>query len=175
MNRDPEDDFAPMSDWLRSEPPPFTQEDFAAMRRGVWREIEEQKRARVAFRPGRFVFAGALCAAAAVALLWLRPSAEGPFVAPPAFDGVPAISAEAAALGRSDLGGSRTPFAAAAPSSSAPRRWRAGARPGAVPADDAPVKIEFQTANPDVRIIWLVKKDEAPPRSISAGRKEEVS
>ena len=36
------------------------------------------------------------------------------------------------------------------------------------------VKIEFQTANPDVRIIWLVKKGEGIP-SAAAGRNQEVS
>jgi hypothetical protein len=35
------------------------------------------------------------------------------------------------------------------------------------------MKIEFQTANPDVRIIWLVKKGAETPSA--AGRNQEVS
>jgi hypothetical protein len=176
MNREPEDDFAPISEWLRSERAPFGQEDFAAMRRGVWREIEARRERQYAFRPGRLLAGGAMLAAAFVAVLWLRPASEGRSVTPPAFDRVPVISTDGTFRGQGDVDDFRRPFPATPRSSTVPRpRSHAGAQPGALPTRDAPVKIEFQTANPDVRIIWLVKKDEAPPRSIPASRIEEVS
>jgi hypothetical protein len=36
-------------------------------------------------------------------------------------------------------------------------------------------RIEFRTANPNVRIIWLVRKGEDKSSSLKAGRIEEVS
>lgn len=166
MNRDPEDDFAPISEWLRSERPPFAEEDFAAMRRGVWREIEARRKSEGAFRPGRLAFAGgALLAAALVAVLWLRPRNESVVASVRApVPASPPAAASTAAPQRlvEDL-----------PAPPATRRRLPARHPRG--AEAVPVKIEFQTANPDVRIIWLVKKDEAPPRQIPAGRTEEVS
>jgi hypothetical protein len=57
------------------------------------------------------------------------------------------------------------------PAKARPLRARAGRHTGAVPSEV--VKIEFQTANPDVRIIWLVKKGAETPSA--AGRNQEVS
>jgi hypothetical protein len=48
-------------------------------------------------------------------------------------------------------------------------------RPAGRGAESSVVRIEFQTANPDVRIIWLVKKGEAAPAAVTAGRNQEVS
>lgn len=168
MNRDPEDDFAPVSEWLRSERPSFAEEDFAAMRRGVWRAIETRRRPEGAFRPGRLLFAGgALLAAALVAMLWLRPRSESLEAVASARTPVPAAPPAAADTPASQR------LVGDVPAPTAARRRLPARRPRGF--EGAPVKIEFQTPNPDVRIIWLVKKDEAPPRTISAGRKEEVS
>jgi hypothetical protein len=51
---------------------------------------------------------------------------------------------------------------------------RARVRPAAPAVSPTVVKIEFQTANPEVRIIWLVKKDDGVP-SVAASRNQEVS
>jgi hypothetical protein len=53
-----------------------------------------------------------------------------------------------------------------------PRKANQPARRG---PESRVVRIEFQTANPDVRIIWLVKKGEAAPAAAPAGRNQEVS
>jgi hypothetical protein len=167
MNRKPVDDLEPVSEWLRSEQPPFSEEDRAAMRRGVWREIEARTAAEGAFRPARLVPAGAaVLAAVLVAVLWLRPPASAPEA--PALAAVtknPATVAEAAQ--RPPVEDSfRQPAAGHAPPYTRPRRRE---------PEGVPVRIEFQTANPEVRIIWLVKKGEAAPRSFSSGRHQEVS
>jgi hypothetical protein len=48
-------------------------------------------------------------------------------------------------------------------------------RPPAVSGESAVERIEFRTGNPNVRIIWLVKKGEEKSSSFGAGRIEEVS
>jgi hypothetical protein len=165
MNRHPEDDFAPISEWLRSERPPFAEEDFAAMRRGVWSEIEARREPEDAFRPGRLLFAGGvLLAAALVAVLWFRLRNESVVasVRAPVPASTPAAASAAPQLLVENL-----------PAPPAARRRLPARRPRG--AEGVPVRIEFQTANPDVRIIWLVKKGEAAPRPAPAGRIEEVS
>jgi hypothetical protein len=167
MNREPVDDFEPVSQWLRSEQPPFSEEDRAVMRRGVWREIEARAAAQGAFRPARLVFAGAaVLAAVLVAVLWLRPLPGAPVV--PALAAVTTSAAPVvAAVQRLPVEDSPRPPAAA--------HVRTYARPRRREAEGVPVRIEFQTANPEVRIIWLVKKGEAAPRPFSSGRHQEVS
>ena len=152
--------------WLASERPPFAEEDTSAMRRGVWREIEARRKSEGAFRPGRLVFAGGVALAAAlVTALWLRPR-TGPSVAgPPA----PLTASTPAAVAAA------TPHPPVEELMEPPARRLARALRRRAPAPGVPVKIEFQTANPDVRIIWLVKKGEAAPRPSPAGRIEEVS
>jgi hypothetical protein len=167
MNRKNENDFEEISEWLRSERPPFTDEDRAAMRRAVWREIEARRQLEGGFRPARLVLAGtALLAAVLVAVLWLRPPVIAPVV--PAFAAVtkdPATVAEAV---------QRQP-AQESPRPPAIGRARPHVRPRRTEPEAVPVRIEFQTANPEVRIIWLVKKGEAAPTTPSSSRHQEVS
>ena len=176
MKREEEDDLGPISEWMRSDRPPFGEEDYAAMRRGVWRQIEARPGGEGAFRPGRLLLAGgALLAAALIAVLRLRPASQVQVVTPPVPDRVHETSAEVSS-GRGHVDDDRPPLSATSPSSSASRlRSRTASRPGAAPTGEAPVKIEFQTANPNVRIIWLVKKGEAVPHPNSSSRKEETS
>lgn len=171
-------DFKEISEWLRSERPPFGEEDRAAMRRAVWREIEAQGRA-----PRGFVFrfrttrialagAGALLAAVLAAVLWLRPipvAPDGPAAATvlpdPAKRPAPAPAPEA--VQRESVEASLAPPATG--------RSRPSLRTRRTEPRGVPVRIEFQTANPEVRIIWFVKKGEAAPRLLPAGHQQEVS
>ncbi len=175
MKSDNENDFEKISEWLRSERPPFSEEDRAAMRRAVWREIEARPRPEGAFWPGRFAFAGGAVLAAAVvlvAVLWLRPATQPSVPVPtPVAEGPSAGPAVAASAAKPPA--EESPIVPTQLASVAPRRLPAPAQ--AAPAESVPVKIEFQTANPNVRIIWLVKKGEAVPHSNPSGRKEEIS
>ena len=167
MNRKNENEFEEISEWLRSEPPPFTDEDRAAMRRAVWREIETHRRPERGLRPARLVLAGgALLAAVLVVILWLAPPVIAP-VAPvlAAATTHPVTGAEAV----------QHPPAEESPGPSATGASRPRVRPRRTDPRAVPVRIEFQTANPEVRIIWLVKKGEAAPRPFSASRHQEVS
>jgi len=166
MNRFDEDDLDRTLDGLRREPPPFAEGDYASMRRAVRRRVEA--------RPGGFGLAWgwslgavALAASALVAALLVvrvpRPAATAQVAVttPPArpesarvFDELPLLP-----IGRLPA--------------LAPARRPHPAIPRA--PDAAPVKIEFQTANPDVRIIWLAKPGEAPPRRSARAETEEVS
>jgi hypothetical protein len=167
MNRKNENDFEEISDWLRSERPPFTDEDRAAMRRAVWREIEARRQPEGGFRPARLVLAGtALLAAVLVAVLWLRPPASAPLA--PVLAAVtrdPATVAEAV----------QRPPAEESPRPPATGHARPNVRRRLTEPEGVPVRIEFQTANPEVRIIWLVNKGEAAPRPSSSSRHQEVS
>lgn len=173
MKPDNENDFEKIAEWLRSEGPPFSEEDRAAMRRSVWREIEEHRQPEGVFRPGRLAFAGgAVLAAALMAVLWLRPAAQPSVLVPtPVAEGPsagPPVTASTGSLPAGELPSVPTRLARVAP-------HRSPAPAVAAPAEGVPVKIEFQTANPNVRIIWLVKKGEAVPHPDPSGRKEEIS
>lgn len=171
MNRKSENDgLEEIAEWLRSERPPFSDGDLAAMRRAVWREIEERRQPEGAFRPALLVPAGAaVLAAVLVAVLWLRPGAPAATPAAPAYASVAATPAPVSATAAEHLLVEET-FGPPATG-----HIRPSIRPRRTEPDGVPVRIEFQTANPEVRIIWLVKKGEAAPRPFSAGRHQEVS
>jgi hypothetical protein len=161
--------------------PPVSEADYAAMRREVWRRIEAGGAKPAAPFAGRrlvLTAAGLFAAALAAVLLVRRAPRESTQVAavlPPA----------AVAAGRPSPAPAReeaSVSAAPAPLVTAPARVTASnsrsrvrPRPPAVSGESAVERIEFRTANPNVRIIWLVKKGEEKSSSIEAGRIEEVS
>ena len=161
------DEFEKISEWLRSERPPFSEDDRAAMRRAVWREIEARPRPERAFRPARLALAGAaVLVAVLIAGPWLRPSAlstDVPVDAAVTASPEPAGEAVQRPLVRESLGPPAT------------GHLRPNIRLRRTEPANVPVRIEFQTANPEVRIIWLVKKGEAAPGLPSANRHQEVS
>jgi hypothetical protein len=148
--------------WLREAPPPvFGEQDYANLRRGVWRRIESAAAARSRGNFGRVVLAGsAILSLLFAAILFLRslpadfepprPSAvvraPGPAIPPPPLDPPGGVSSrrETRAGGRARLDRPR----------GVPRR-----PPAALEHEDF-VRIEFQTSHPNVRIIWLVRKQE---------------
>jgi len=161
--------------WLEAAPrPPLDEADYSAVRRGVWQRIEAQEgeSRRRHPRADRLVLAGGLLAAALLAVFLSvrrRPeaveTAQRRLAASPV--AVPAAGAVAAAEDHSE-----PPVSVASEAiASAPR---ARVRRAATAGGQSVVKIEFQTANPDVRIIWLVKKGGGVP-SAAAGRLQEVS
>ena len=164
--------------WIASIPvPPLGEAESGELRRGVWREIESRglRAEGVASRYRRFAVssAAALLAAVLVGLAVLSRGRPGPAASPPAA-AVPAapermVMAVAPARTVEEVEESAAPEPV--PAKARPLRARAGRHTGAVPSEV--VKIEFQTANPDVRIIWLVKKGAETPSA--AGRNQEVS
>jgi hypothetical protein len=164
--------------WLeRGEAPPFGQAENAALRRSVWREIEARGAASRRSFPGRgriaFVGAGLLAAAVAVLLVSQREAREpGPPLLPPKPVLASRMSPAPVESSRQDEGSPRSsPVAAVAslrpPRHPANRTARAG--------DGGVARIEFRTANPNVRIIWLVKKGEETSSALTTGRIQEVS
>ncbi len=158
--------------WLEAAPPPPLDEtDYSAFRRGVWQRIEAEggvARRRLP-RAGRLVLAGGLLAAALLAVfLSIRPRSEAFQPAEPRLAAAPAT---APAVGPMPAAQGSPEPAADETISSAPR---ARVRPVAPAGPQSVVKIEFQTANPGVRIIWLVKKGGGAPPA-AASRHQEVS
>ncbi len=164
--------------WIESAPaPPLAEEDLAAMRRGVWRQIEELSldSRRGASTARSLAFAALGLAAAAFGVMWLARGAQEPAprrVAPPTAAALAAVFPEPA----STSGAPAAPAAASSAISPAPagRVARTGRRRASPAVEPGFSRIEFQTANPSVRIIWLVGKGRdasAPP----AGRSQEVS
>jgi anti-sigma factor RsiW len=159
--------------WLEAGPrPPLDETDYSAVRRGVWQRIESQEEGAGKRRlpgAGRLVLAGGLLAAALLAALLSvrqRPEAFPPAVQRPAVSPVTAPAVEPVVT----ADGSPEPAPDETISSARPAR----VRPAARAEQQSVVKIEFQTANPGVRIIWLVKKGGGVP-SAAASRHQEVS
>lgn len=163
----------PRLDRFHSRPPSRGAES-AQLRRGVWREIESRGLGAGGAVPRYHRFAvssaAALLVAALVGLAVLSRERPGP-AASPAAAAVPAAPEETVVA----VAPPRTVEESAAPepvpAKARPLRARAGRHTGAAPPEV--VKIEFQTANPDDRIIWLVKKGAETPSA--AGRNQEVS
>jgi anti-sigma factor RsiW len=151
--------------------PPLSQDDYAELRRAVWRWIETGTGSPAGGGAGRLILASAgILAVAFAAILVLRPRPELPrasgktAAAPreePAVAVLPAVPRE-------------EPASPPAPATFGPD-LRKAVRPAGRRPEPSVVRIEFQTANPDVRIIWLVKKGEAAPAAAPAGRNQEVS
>jgi hypothetical protein len=161
--------------WIASIPvPPLGEAESGELRRGVWREIESRGLGAGGAVPRyrQFVVssAAALLVAALVGLAVLSRGRPGPAASPPVA-AVPAAPEErvVVAAPAQSLEESAAPEPVAA--KARPFRARAGRHTGTVPSEV--VKIEFQTANPDVRIIWLVKNSAETPSA--AGRNQEVS
>jgi hypothetical protein len=158
--------------WLESAPPPpIDESDFASVRRGVWRRVEADGRVagKDPRRSGRLILAAGLFAGALLAvLLFLRPRPESlqPVAREIAVSPAAALPVEPSRIVES--------FPSPSPRHPTHSLSHARVRPAMTAARRSIVKIEFQTANPDVRIIWLVKKGEGIP-STAAGRNQEVS
>jgi Putative zinc-finger len=161
--------------WIASIPvPPLGEAESGELRRGVWREIESRglRAGGAVPRYRRFAVssAAALLVAVLVGLAVLSRGRPGPVASPPvaALPTAPEETVVAVAPART-VEESAAPEPV--PAKARPLRARAGRHTGAVPSEV--VKIEFQTANPDVRIIWLVKKGAETPSA--ASRNQEAS
>src|SRR5215470_11826727 len=161
-----EGDFVRSRAWLESAPQPTCSEaDYADLRRGVWREIERRGAAPARVTPAgaRTILAGAGLFAAALAALLLLPlpivvrRAPGPESAGPVRIAEPSAAA-------AEPGSVRpTPASVApvvSPVLSGRNRPVARRRSAAPEPAEETVRIEFRTANPNVRMIWFVKKGE---------------
>jgi len=164
--------------WLeRDAAPPLGQAEYAALRRAVWREIEARGTASTkAFpNPGRLAFAGAGLFAAAVAVFLASrrgPGEAGPHSPAPAHALVSPASPAPREPRREEIE-SLVPSPLAVVASRRPPRLP---RSRTAHAGESGVdRIEFRTANPNVRIIWLVKKGEETSSALTTGRVQEVS
>ena len=170
-----EQDLARSRRWLESMPaPPFTESDYAGLRRRVFREIEARglTAGGASPRTGRLAFAGAGLLAAALAALLLARRAPEKLRVPAASPAAPsAVSAAAETLPPAAEPLAPAPSAASASIRPARGQRRAGA-PG---REQGVARIEFSTADPNVRIIWLVKKGDETSSALTAGRNREVS
>jgi anti-sigma factor RsiW len=156
--------------------PSLGEAESVELRRGVWREIESRglRAGGAVPRYPRFAVASAagLLVAVLVGLAVFSKGRSGPAVPLPAA-AVPGareetVAAVAPARTVEKAGESAGPEPV--PAKARPLRARAGRHTGAIPPEV--VKIEFQTANPDVRIIWLVKK--SAENLSAAGRNQEA-
>ena len=151
--------------------PPLSEDEYATLRRAVWSRIDTGAGRPVRGRVGGLILASAgLVAVALAAILVLHSRPELPRApsrtgAPPREE--PAVAALSAATREEPAPPTRATSVGDTP--------RKAVRPAARGPESRVVRIEFQTANPDVRIIWLVKKGEAAPAARPASRNEEVS
>lgn len=146
--------------WLRGTPPPdFNERDYATLRRGVWRRIESAAPASGHPASSRLILAGGALLSLLFATILILRTFSADIEAPPtavattrrAADVLPAIEDPGVASER------ETPAGAVV------QPVRSGTAPVRLPQAAAPeafVRIEFQTAHPNVRIIWLVQKQE---------------
>ena len=164
--------------WIESAPPPpLAEDDFETVRRGVWREIEARRlESRRSVSLSRaLAFAGASFAAAVLGAIWLARQSPKPALArlsPPTT--APRTASLPAPTPSSALSSRPAPPAVASVSRPPATRVARAARRRSAPGDTGFSRIEFRTANPNVRVIWLVKKGREES-SVRAGRKEEVS
>lgn len=162
--------------WIASVPGPALGEAGSAqLRREVWQEIESRglRAGRRVERDRRWAVssAAALLAAVLVGLAVLSKGRSGPAGPPPAAAVQAPTEQRAAAVVPPRV--VENPAAPEPPAFEAlPPRARLRRHSGSAPTEV--VRIEFQTANPDVRIIWLVKKAAEKP-SAGASRNQEVS
>ena len=150
---------------------PLSEADYADLRRAVWRRIEADSGRPARGGLGRLVLATAGLAAVALAAILVvhaRPQ-------------VPRAPGQTPAALRKELPVAALPEApreeppAPSPARSVGDPPRKAVRMAARGTESHVVRIEFQTANPDVRIIWLVKKRETAPAAAPASRNQEVS
>jgi anti-sigma factor RsiW len=159
--------------WLRSTGAPSVSEsDYTEVRRSVWRRIEEGKPELPGFFPDRsrlLVAGAALFAAVLAGLLLVRRPPDKTITArrepSPAPSTPLSVSAPDAPLAKP----SPVQVAAASPPSRVRHHRSVRGEPSGVD------RIEFRTANPNVRIIWLVRKGGEKSSSLPAGRNQEVS
>jgi hypothetical protein len=177
------DELAESLAWMRtSAAPPASEADYAGIRREVWQRIEAGKpKSHGQFGRRLVLTAAGLFAAALAAVLLVRRAPEDPSTvasAPP-----PATLGAAAAVQSPAPASVETPavFAPSPPATEPSRvaaslpRDRVRPRPPGSSGESRVERIEFRTANPNVRIIWLVKKGEEKSSSLGAGPLEEAS
>lgn len=172
-----EQELAASRQWLESvSATPFSESDYATMRQAVWRRIEGRglEAGTGGFRRLAVAATGILAAVIAAVFLLHAPveAPRAPVRARAAVTEEPAVAAAPARAEEKsipDIGG--TPSVKTVRSRQPHLATRA-ARPD---AESSVARIEFQTANPHVRIIWLVNKGEAAPATRPASRNEEVS
>jgi anti-sigma factor RsiW len=151
---------------------PLSEADYADLRRAVWSRIETDAGRPARGRVGRIILASAgLMAVALAAILILHARPEFPRAA----GRTGAAAREEPAVAALPAATREEPPALPAPVTSVGNTSRKAVRTAARGAESRVVRIEFQTANPDVRIIWLVKKGETAPAAAPAGRNQEVS
>jgi hypothetical protein len=160
--------------FLEASPPaPLSEADYAGLRRAVWSRIETDAVRPARGRVGRVILASAgLTAAALAAILVLHARPELPRAAGRTGAVVAREEPAVAALPEAPREEPPPPPTPATPVGYTPRK---AVRTAARGSESRVVRIEFQTANPDVRIIWLVKKGETAPAAAPAGRNQEVS
>lgn len=150
---------------------PLSEADYADLRRAVWIRIETGVGRPTRGRLGRLILAsaGVMAVALAAILVLHRPEhPQAPGRTGAAFREEPAVAALPAAP-------REEPPAPPEPVTAGGYTPRKAVRTAARGPESRVVRIEFQTANPDVRIIWLVKKGETAPAAAPAGRNQEVS
>lgn len=137
--------------WLRTEDPaPFNAADRMALRDAVLAQIRHEARPS----PIRALRPYALAAAAAVVVLLVSTR----------FHSTPSVSAPETSRPATIT---PTPVPAATPLQAYPRPVRIAHRkpapdPDPIPAGSSLTRIELQTPNPQIRIIWLAKCEPAP-------------
>jgi len=151
---------------------PLSEADDAALRRAVWSRIETGAGRPAPGAAGRLILASAGLLAAALAAILVVHARPESTRAPGRSGGAPREEPAVAALPAPVREEPSAPLAAATSVGDMPRK---AIRPAGRGPESRVDRIEFQTANPDVRIIWLVKKGEAAPAAAPAGRNQEVS